>query len=66
MPAPKTPDAQATWGVDAADKTVYSINIIYQSTATLTQAVFQRILDQGAILIGLGTGNESSYGNSPD
>lgn len=42
---------QANWFVDADDKTFFSIGIVYQPTATLTQAVFQRVLDQGLILV---------------
>lgn len=51
--SPWSPTAtQANWGLaDPADKTFFSLGIVYQPTATLTQATFQRILDQGLVLI---------------
>jgi hypothetical protein len=50
--SPWSPTAtQANWFVDSNDKTLFRVSILYQPTATLTQAVFQRILDQGLILV---------------
>jgi hypothetical protein len=50
--SPWSPTAtQANWFVDPADKTFFSLGITYNPTATLTQAVYQRILDQGLVLI---------------